>query len=186
MDDPVFEMFSRFSNQWDVRGLEQATGIPVDTLLVIPEAIGAAVRSPSDRVRENELDVVPLIQAQLASGYSVAAVEGGLRTMGDCAATSCDLAESECVSAFRVIEPVARRRAMSEAPTSARPRQPRRSRSRPTTDRAMLAVYHGQQAHAWTASIFEGWERDLPARDCTTPSAGRRRCVFWTSVGTPE
>src|SRR4029453_16927224 len=40
------------------------TGIPVDLLMVIREAVGFAEPQPEDRLREQELQIVPLVEAQ--------------------------------------------------------------------------------------------------------------------------
>ena len=68
----------------DVRSTSPArTGIRVELLLAIREAVGSAVPRSTDRVREIELAIVPLIEAQLASGYPDEVVERSLRTMGE-------------------------------------------------------------------------------------------------------
>ena len=84
--------------------LSERTGVPVESLMVIREAIGSAVPDPTDRVRETELAIVPLIEAQLASGYALEVVERLLRTMGDNLRTFV-LAEADDFRAY-VIEPV--------------------------------------------------------------------------------
>lgn len=159
LDNPFFDKSSAFSNQ-TFEDVSASTGIPVDTLLVIPEAIGAAVRIPSDRMRVHELDIVPMIQAQVASGYSLPTVERGLRTMGD-AVRRLSIAEAD---AFRraVVDPVALQAGVQGSSISAAVGTATQ-RIMPTTDQALLAVYHGQQRHAWTAGIFENWEGVLAA-----------------------
>ena len=72
--------------------------------MVIREAIGSAVPRPTDLVREIELGIVPLIEAQLASGYPPEVVERSLRTMGENLRRFV-LAEADDFRAY-VIEPV--------------------------------------------------------------------------------
>ena len=157
LDNPAFDMFSALTNQ-TFEELSASTGIPLDLLLVIREAIGSAVPSPTDRVSDNELAVVPLIQGQLASGYSPTAIERGLRTMGD----SLQRLTTADANDFRrfVIEPAARRPGATGIDIGAAGAKATELIAG-ASDRAMLAIYHGQQAHAWTAGIIEGWERDL-------------------------
>jgi adenylate cyclase len=74
LDDSVFEHFSALS-PFTFEDLSARTGVPVESLMVIREAIGSAVPDPTDRVRETELAIVPLIEAQLASGYPLEVIE---------------------------------------------------------------------------------------------------------------
>ncbi|MEA2676052.1 MAG: adenylate cyclase [Chloroflexota bacterium] len=157
LDNPAFDMFSALTNQ-TFEELSASKGIPINLLLVIREAIGSALPSPTDRVGENELAVVPLIEGQLASGYSPAAIERGLRTMGD----SLQRVTTADANDFRrfVIEAAAKQPGATGADIGA-------AGARGTqliaaaSDRALVAIYHAQQAHNWTAGIIEGWERDL-------------------------
>ena len=157
MDNPALDMFAALTDQ-TFEALSASTGIPLQVLLVIREAIGAAVPSPTDRVGENEMAVVPLIQAQLASGYSATAVERGLRTLGD-SLQRLTTADADDFRRF-VIEPVARRPDVKGADLGDATVAAMQRLSGPS-DRALLAIYHGQQAHAWTANIISGFEDDL-------------------------
>ena len=154
MDNPQFDHFSALSpDTFDE--LAARTGLPVDLLLVIREAIGSAVPSPTDLVRELELGIVPLIEAQLAIGYPPDVVERALRTMGE-SLRRFVLAEADDFRAY-VIWPVADRSgeeiSMAAGQATARLSGP--------AEQAVLTVYRAQQAHAWTANILDGFERDL-------------------------
>jgi adenylate cyclase len=157
MDNPVFDMFSALSRV-TFEDLSASTGLPVEVLLVIREAIGSAVPRPTDLVRENELAIVPLIEGQLASGYSVAAIERGLRTMGE-SLRRLTTADADAFGRF-VIEPVAQRPGVTGAEIGAAAALAT-ERIAKASDQALLAVYHGQEVHAWTANMFEGFERDI-------------------------
>ena len=98
LDDPAYDHFSALS-PLTFNDLAAQTGIRVDTLMVIREAIGSAMPQPTDRVREIELAIVPLLQAQLDSGYSADAVERGMRTMGDSLRRAA-IAEADAFSTF--------------------------------------------------------------------------------------
>jgi adenylate cyclase len=126
--------------------------------MVIREAVGSSIPDPTDFVRENEMALVPYVQAQLASGYPPDAVERGLRTMGE-GLRRYAIAEAEKFAEF-VIEPVARSpdvrgEQIAAAATSAiaRMSEPR--------EQALVTVYRGQQGHAFSANIIEGFARDL-------------------------
>src|SRR5262249_26940805 len=47
------------------------------------EAIGFAVADPDDRMREDEIKVVPMVQAEMAGGFPPAAIERMLRVFGE-------------------------------------------------------------------------------------------------------
>lgn len=157
LDDPAYEHFSALSG-FSFLDLASGTGIPVELLTVIREAIGSAVPQPTDRIREIELAVVPLIKAQLDSGYPVESVERGLRTMGDSLRRAA-IAEADAFATF-VIQPVAAKPDVMGAEISAAALTATQ-RMRQTADDALLAIYHAQQAHAWTTNMLLGFERSL-------------------------
>lgn len=157
LDDPAYEHFSALS-PLTFDDLAAQTGIPVEVLTVIREAIGSAVPQPTDRIREIELGVVPLLKAQLDSGYPIEAIERGLRTMGDSLRRAA-IAEADAFAMF-VIEPVAEKPDVTGAEISAAALTATQ-RIRPTADDALLAIYHAQQAHAWTTNMLLGFERSL-------------------------
>ena len=82
LDDPAYSHFSAFTRE-SFAEVSLRTGVPVDLLMVIREAIGWAMPEPTDRMREIELEMVPLLQAQLEVGYPPKSVERLLRTLGD-------------------------------------------------------------------------------------------------------
>lgn len=157
LDDPAFGHFSALSPV-TFNDLSSRTGIPVEVLTVIREAIGSAVPQATDGVREIELAVVPLLQAQLDSGYPIEAVERGLRTLGDSLRRAA-IAEADAFAMF-VIQPVAARPNVMGAEISAAALTATQ-RMRPTLDDALLAIYHAQQAHAWTTNMLLGFESAL-------------------------
>jgi len=164
LDDPAYENFSALSGL-TFNDLASQTGIPVELLTVIREAIGSAVPLPTDRIREIELAVVPLLKAQLDSGYPIEAVERGLRTMGDSLRRAA-IAEAGSFATF-VIEPVAANEGVTGADISAASVVATK-RMRPTLDDALLAIYHAQQAHAWTTNMLLGFERSLASTGILT------------------
>ena len=156
LDDPSYDAFSALSGL-TFDDLAAQTGISVEVLMVIREAIGSAMPQPTDGVREIELAIVPLLQAKLESGYTIEAVERGLRTLGDSLRRAA-IAEAEAFGTF-VIEPVARRGGMGAEIGAAVVAG--NQRIAPAFDPALLAMYHAQQAHAWSANILQNLERSL-------------------------
>ena len=154
LDNPIFSRFSILSTT-TFEELAANTGIPLELILVIREAIGSAVPQPTDLVREIELQVVPLIEAQLESGYPTEAVERLLRTMGD-SLRRFVLAEADAFRSY-VIRPVGHLSGVEIGRASESVNQ----RISGHDDRAVVAIYHAQQAHAWTANILEGFESTL-------------------------
>jgi adenylate cyclase len=157
LDDPSYDHFSALS-EVTFADLSAQTGIPVDLLLVIREAIGSAVAQPTDLVREIELGIVPTVEAQLAIGYPPDAVERGLRTMGDSIRRAA-VSEADAFATL-VMTPAVNRPGATGAEIS-RVAVVATQRLRPTLDGALLAIYHAQQAHAWTTNIMLGFEQSL-------------------------
>ena len=138
--------------------LSEQTGVPTELLMVIREAVGSAQPRPSDRVRDDELQIVPLIQLQLASGVRPLVIERMLRVYGDSlrriAETEADWWHAEVMPRLGAgMGPAA----MMQAANQLSPRLARLG------DQAVLAIYHAQQAHTWTTSIIEGIESALEA-----------------------
>ena len=68
IDSPSYDRWTSHSDT-TFQSLSEGTGVPVALLTVIREAMGSAPPSPDDRVREDELLVVPLIQLQHEKGF---------------------------------------------------------------------------------------------------------------------
>ncbi len=132
----------------------QRTGIPFELLTVIREATGAAPPSPDDRLREDELDVVDLVEYQLELGSRPAGIERSLRVFGETLRRFADT-ESDWWYAELVAPRLAAGldwAAIGEFSAKTSPELSRRS------DRAYLALLHSQQSHAWMRNILEGVE----------------------------
>ena len=154
MDDVIYERFAALSNV-TFEALSEQTGVPVELLMVIREAIGSAQPAPQDRVREDELVISPFIEAQVKAGFRHTAIERLLRTTGDSlrriAETEADWWYSE------VLEPlVAQGMSPSEAANDAN-----NNEMTTLSERALLATFHAQQTHTWTANIIRGVEGEL-------------------------
>ena len=159
LDSPSSDLFAAMSTI-TFEQLSVTTGIAVQTLMVIREATGSSIPDPSDFVRENEMALIPYVQAQLASGYPSEAVERGLRTMGE-AMRRFATSEVERFEAF-IIAPVVQTPGSTGADISAAASSAIEGMSG-TRLKAVAAAFRGQQAAAFSASIMGGFARDLEA-----------------------
>jgi adenylate cyclase len=154
VDNPIYE---RLVARGDMtfQELSAKTGVPVELLTLIREATGSAQPSPTDRMREDELAIAPVIELQFAEGFRPIAIERFLRVIGDSLRR---VTETEGEWWYtEVIEPrVARGMSQGEAfsPYFA-------ERMAGLLEQTLLAVYHAQQARSWTATIIRGVEDQL-------------------------
>jgi class 3 adenylate cyclase len=156
LDHPVFNRFSGLT-ETTFRRLSEETGIPVETLLVVREAIGFGPPIADDRVREDELLIVPAIQHQVERGIKTTVIERWLRVYGDSARrmaeTEADWWRTEVEGPLiesGVGEGVVLDLASQWGATVA-----------PLLDQALLALYHGHEEHAWLANIIHNVENAL-------------------------
>jgi adenylate cyclase len=151
LDAASYERFAALADE-TFHEVSERTGIAPELLTVMREAIGMAPPSPEDRLREDELAIVSFIELQIASGFRPVAIERLLRVHGD---STRRMAESE--GAWwnsEVIEP-----AMAAGKGSDDIADPGfADRIAPLAEQAVLAMYHAQQARAWTANIIEAFE----------------------------
>jgi adenylate cyclase len=155
LDSPAFDAFASFTGMTFAE-LSAKTGVPVDLLMVIREAIGSALPTPEDRVREDEMAIVPLIEAQVQSGFNHSTIERALRAIGD---SMRRVAEVEA-DWFRteVIEPRVAGKTGAEISAVATEFS---ERFAPLNDQARMAIYHAHRAHALTGNIIGGFEEAL-------------------------
>jgi adenylate cyclase len=156
LDASAFDRFAGVSST-TFRELSERTGIPLDLLKVVRDAVGFAEPQPEDHVREDELSVVPVIELQLSSGFRPVVIERWLRACGDSlrriAETETDWYTTEVVQPL--LEAGMTEGEMLEAQADLG------SRIAPLTEQALLGIYHGQQEHAWTKGAVEGVEGAL-------------------------
>jgi len=156
VDAPSFGVFAALA-PLTFRELSEQTGLPVDLLLEIRDAMGSAHPQPDDRVRESELEVVPSVQAMFAVSARAAPVERVLRVLGDSLRR---IAETEADWwANEIQEPLFRSGKPPEE-LSATIRRHAEIQSA-VTGRALMGVYHGQQSSAWMKNMLEGIEGQL-------------------------
>jgi adenylate cyclase len=156
LDAAAFDRFAEVSGE-TFQELSERTGIPVELLKLTREAVGYAEPRPEDRVREDELSVVPLIELQLSSGFRPVVIGRWLRVWADglrrVAETETDAWTTELE--LPLLEGGMTENEMMEAQADIG------SRMAPLLEEALLAVYHAQQEHAWTRSAVERVESAL-------------------------
>jgi adenylate cyclase len=162
LDSPAFDAFASFTPVTFAE-LSAQTGVPVDLLMVIREAIGSALPTPDDRVREDEMAIVPLIEAQVQSGFNHSTIERALRATGD---SMRRVAEVE-MDWFRteLIEPRAAGKYGADIAAIA---VEFRERFDPLTNQARIAMFQAHQAHAVTSNVIGAFERELATAGLTS------------------
>jgi adenylate cyclase len=156
LDASAFDQFAEVSDT-TFRQLSDQTGIPMDLLKAVREAIGLAEPRPEDRVREDELSIVQLIDLLLTNGFRPIVIERWLRV---CADSLRRLAETETDWWRTEVEMPLLEGGMSTA-QMLEAQADFGSRIAPFMEQMILAVYHGQQEHAWSNSALEDVEGAL-------------------------
>ena len=156
VEQPAYDRFAGYTGQ-TFQALSEERGIPFELLVFVREAGGSARPSPDDLVRDDELRVVPLVQALLQAGISTTAIERTLRVAGDgmrrIADTESDWWWTEVLQPlFESGIPASEIGMRTERFAYATGR---------VTDDALLALYHSQQTGAWMRNVFEGFEGTL-------------------------
>lgn len=151
LDAASYERFAALATE-SFRQVSERTGIPVELLTVLREAIGMAQPSPDERLREDEMAIVPFIELQVAEGFRPAAIERLLRVQGD---STRRITEQEAAWwNSEVIEPAIAAGKGTEG--IANPELA--DRISPLAEQAVRTMYRAQQARTWTANIIEGFE----------------------------
>jgi adenylate cyclase len=154
LDAPAFERFASHSQRTFAQMAEES-GVPVELLMFVREASGSAVPGPQDRMREDELPYVGMIAGQLEGGFRLPAIRQLIRTHSDAMRR---LSETESGTwRSEVIEPAMKRGIRLDAVTGAE----YGDRMSVLTERAVLSMYHLQQARAWGSGIIDGLEQQL-------------------------
>jgi adenylate cyclase len=137
------------------RRTAERTGIALPLLLLVREAIGFAVADPDDRMREDEVEVIPLIQSALEGGLPEAAIERLLRVYGESLRRMVET-ESEAWMTHLV-------RPLIESGMPVQQVFEMASRfgesSMGFLDQAILAIHRGQQDHVWMIGTY-AWVED--------------------------
>jgi adenylate cyclase len=140
------------------RQVSQDTGIPLETLGAVLESMGFARVGPDEPMREDELEVVPLVAHGLASGIFDPA---WLARLGRAHVEGLRLIATAWGDAYQ---------ARFEGPVLAAGGDQRAAMERaarlsidflPLGDPALLAMYHRQEELLWTEGLVERIEHEL-------------------------
>jgi adenylate cyclase len=156
LDASAFDRFAEVSGT-TFRQLSESTGIDMDLLKVVREAVGFAEPGPEDRVREDELSVAPAIALQLSNGVRPIVIERWLRV---CADSLRRIAETETDWWRTDVERPLLEGGMSTV-QMLEAQADFGSRINPMMEQVLVAIYRGQQEHAWSQSALEDVEDAL-------------------------
>ena len=156
LDAGAFDRFAEVSDT-TFRQLSDRTGIPMDLLKVVREAIGSAEPGPDDPVREDELSTVPMIELLLSSGVRPVVIQRWLRLCSDSLRR---VAETETDWWRTDVE----RPLLEEGMSTAQMLEAQAdlgSRLNPVMEQVLVRIYRGQQEHAWSQSALADVEEAL-------------------------
>ena len=139
------------------RGVSARTGVDIEVLRSIREAIGFARPEADDHLREDELVVVEWLKASLDAGADVAATERLLRVWGEAAR---QIAEAGSQWFHTQIEVPLLEAGMTEGEVVAAGARAAAGFG-PLVDKAVGAIFHAQSEHTWTESKIEAVEAAL-------------------------
>ncbi|HEY8168436.1 MAG TPA: adenylate/guanylate cyclase domain-containing protein [Candidatus Limnocylindrales bacterium] len=157
MDASNYDRFSTVTDQTFAQ-VSATSGVPLDLLMVVREAIGFAEPLPDDRVRDVELRIVPLVAMQVAEGFETATIERWLRVYGESLRR---VSETEADWWHTQVEARLMAQGMSPAEMMEYADAHLAAQMAPLLDDALLGIYHGHQEHSWTTSIITGVEAAL-------------------------
>ena len=156
VDDPAYALFTGLTDE-TFADVARRTAIPFEVLSAMREAAGSPPPRPEDRLRELEMDALPALELQIRYGIRPAAVERTLRAWGDSLRRMADVEADLWMS--DVMQPLF---ASGASTAEIGPQTAKLSNTlQPLTERQILALYHGQQSHAWLKNFFEGFEVGL-------------------------
>jgi len=157
LDTAAYDRLASLS-EVTLQEVSEKTGIPVELLMVIREAVGFAEPQPEDRLRENELQIVPLVEAQISEGFRLTVIERWLRVYGDSLRR---IAETEVDWWHTEVELPLLKSGMTPTEMIEAADSRVAQRIAPHLDQTILAMYHGHQEHTWMKSILDGIEATL-------------------------
>jgi class 3 adenylate cyclase len=154
LDAAAFERFASLADETFQQASDR-TGIPLDLLMYLREAMGSAPPSPDDRLREDEMAIVPFLELQIRSGFRPSAIERLLRVHGE---STRRMSEAEAAWwTSEVTDPaLAAGKGINEVASADFSDQ-----ITPLTDQAVIAMFHAQQSRGWTGNIIAGLEQIL-------------------------
>jgi len=156
VDDPAYNLFTSLTSE-TFRSVSDRTGVPIEILLAIREAMGSAQPSADDHIRELELEVLPAVLLKLEHGVRPQVVERSLRAFGDSLRRMAEVEADWWYS--DVIMPVLQD---GGALSDVGPRTAAFSNAlQPLSEREIVALYHGQQTVSWMKNFFASFEAGM-------------------------
>ena len=155
-DLPNFDRFSAISPK-TFRQMADETGVSLGILLSIRTATGAVPAAPEDRMREDELEIVPVVRYLESQGWDPKVIDRSMRVYGESLRRMAE-AEADWYST-QVMRPLFEAgRTPGEVMELAAAVGAEWNR---LAHPAVIAMYHAQQEHAWMRNIIESFESGL-------------------------
>jgi adenylate cyclase len=153
VDQPEYERFALLADE-TFADVSRRTGVPFEILAHIREAAGLGTPRAEDRIRQDELRVVPFVELQHRIGFDPIAIERLLRAMGD---STRRIAEAEAEWwRSQVTQP--RLEAGQSGDEIANPGGGDSTRLSAVEQDALIAILNAQQHQTWTSNILQGFE----------------------------
>jgi adenylate cyclase len=149
LDNPLYDLIAPLSSR-SFQDVAVDTGIPLELLRVLREAFGFALPDPVDRMREDELRVVPLIQKLVSQGFPTSVLDRMVRVYGDALRRIAEV-EADWWHRFVVVPHLASGMTeveMHEATLAFG------VELAPLLEQALLAMYHAHQEHTWMENLI--------------------------------
>lgn len=174
VDAPDYDRFPTLTGE-TFRQVSDRTGVPFSLLAVLRETVGFGGARPEDRVRSDEIRVVPFLELQVRMGFDPVAIERLLRAIGD--------------STHRIAEAEAEWwRSQVSAPRLAQGQQGNEiaaidasGQLNDASREALLAIWNAQQAQTWTSNIIQGFEY-LLAREGIFEAPDRQPAICFLDI----
>jgi class 3 adenylate cyclase len=140
------------------RQVSQETGVPLEVLGGTLESMGFARMAPDELIREDELEVVPLLQLGLSSGILD---QVWLTRLGRAYAEGLRLAANVENEAYRARFTGPVRASGADQRTTMELAAQLATEFLPLVDRALMGIYRRQQEVVWTEDLVEDIENEL-------------------------
>jgi adenylate cyclase len=149
LDNPLYDLIAPLSAR-SFQDVADDTGIPLELLRVLREAFGSALPDPVDRMREDELRVVPLMQILVSQGFPTSVLDRLVRVYGDALRRIAEV-EADWWHKLVVLPRLAAGMTEVEMHESTLAFGVELA---PLLEQALLAMYHAHQEHTWTENLI--------------------------------
>jgi len=176
VDAPEYDRFASLTSE-TFEQVSDRTGIPMPLLGLIRETVASAPARPDDRIRTDELRIVPFLEIQVRLGFDPNAIERLLRAIGD---STRRIAEAEAewwrsqVSTPRIQQGDVGN-VIAAVDVSAE--------LNGAEEQAFLAIWNAQQSQTWTGNIIAGFEYLLAQEGLYQPATRHPAICFLDITG---